>query len=242
MHKTAIIPARYGSTRLPVKPLRLIAGLSLINRVYDAVDQTNLFDRIIIATDHEDIVQHVKSFQGEVMLTSPNNPTGTDRVEECARLLNTDLVVNIQGDEPFITREPLELLIDSFQNSQVHIGSIMSIFTREDEITNPNCVKVIVDRNFDALYFSRAVIPYNRDANTSIVYYKHFGIYAFRPLMLKLFVSLPQGILEQIEKLEQLRFLENGYKIKMVLTNYNGIGIDTPNDLQIAELRLNNCP
>jgi len=234
MHKTAIIPSRLGSTRLPNKALIQIEGKSLIQRVYEAVARTHLFDRVTIATDHEDIYNHVKSFNAEVMMTSVSHQSGTDRVEECARNITTDLIVNIQGDEPFITKEPLELLINVFNDSDVQIASLMNVFDNNDDVLNPNNVKVITDINSYAIYFSRSVIPHNRDLSNDVIYYKHIGVYAFKPEALKLFVSLPVSNLEQIEKLEQLRLIENGYKIKMVLTDYKGIGIDTPEDLEKA--------
>jgi 3-deoxy-manno-octulosonate cytidylyltransferase (CMP-KDO synthetase) len=233
MHKTAIIPARLASTRLLNKALIQIEGKSLTQRVYEAVVGTQLFDRVIIATDHEDIYNHVKSFDAEVMMTSVSHQSGTDRVEECARSITTDLIVNIQGDEPFITKEPLELLINTFNDSDVQIASLMNVF-ENDDVNNPNNVKVITDINSYAIYFSRSVIPHNRDLSNDVIYYKHIGVYAFKPEVLKMFVSLPVSNLEQIEKLEQLRLIENGYKIKMVLTDYKGIGIDTPEDLEKA--------
>jgi len=234
LHKTAIIPSRLASTRLPQKALVEIEGKSLIQRVYEAVLNTNLFDKVIIATDHEDIYYHAKSFCAEVMMTSPNHQSGTDRVEESANQINTDMIVNVQGDEPFITKEPLERLIDAFRNPEVEIASLMHIFDDKMDVNNPNCVKVITDVNDYAIYFSRSAIPYNRDSIDDMVYYKHVGVYAFRPDALKQFVSLPISNLERIEKLEQLRLIENGYKIKMVLTEYKGIGIDTPEDLDKA--------
>ena len=235
MHVTAIIPARYGSTRLPVKPLKLIGGKSLIKRVFEATNQTNLFNDIIIATDHEEIMVHAKGFGANVKMTSLDHQTGTDRIEECARNLKTDLIINVQGDEPFICKEPLQKLIQAFNDPPVQVASIMSLFSNIDDIANPACVKVIFDNNYDAIYFSRSIIPFNRDHQINIPYYKHFGVYAYRPELLKIFVSLPAGKLEQIERLEQLRLLENGYKIRMVLTDYNGIGIDTPEDIILAE-------
>ena len=235
MHITAIIPARYASTRLPIKPLVNIAGKTLINRVYDAVINTNLFHKVIVATDHQEIFDHVKSFSGEVMMTSENHISGTDRIEECSQKINTDLIINVQGDEPFIQREPLEKLIKSFDDKNVNVASLMSIITDDKDIINPNIVKVVCDINTYAIYFSRSVIPFNRDSISDIVYYKHIGVYAFRPDLLKIYVSLPPGKLENIEKLEQLRLLENGYKIKMIETDYSGIGIDTIDDIKTAE-------
>jgi 3-deoxy-manno-octulosonate cytidylyltransferase (CMP-KDO synthetase) len=233
-HKTAIIPSRLASTRLPNKALIDIEGKSLIQRVYEAVFSTQLFDRVIIATDHDDIYKHAKSFDAEVLMTSVSHQSGTDRVEECARGIETDLIVNIQGDEPFITKEPLEKLVDAFNDSDVQIASLMNVFENTDDVNNPNNVKVITDMKGDAIYFSRSVIPFNRDLSTDVIYYRHIGVYAFRPEALKMFVSLPVSNLEQIERLEQLRLIENRYKIKMVMTEYQGIGIDTPEDLEKA--------
>jgi len=235
MHITAIIPARYASTRLPKKPLRLINGKSLIQTVYDAVVDTNLFNRIIIATDHHEIFTHVKSFNADVMMTSVEHNSGTDRIEECSRNINTDLIINVQGDEPFITKEPLEKLILATHDCSVfHAASLMTLFSKDDDVQNINFVKVVCDVNSDALYFSRSVIPCDRDKEGNVVFYRHIGVYAYKPEILKEFVRLPQGNLEKIEKLEQLRLLENGYKIRMVLTDYNGIGIDTEDDLSFV--------
>jgi 3-deoxy-manno-octulosonate cytidylyltransferase (CMP-KDO synthetase) len=200
------------------------------------VIKTGLFDRVIGATDHDEILGYVRSFQGEAMMTSPDHPTGTDRIEEVSRYIKTDLIVNVQGDEPFIAKKPLQDVIAAFDDPEVKIASIMAPFT--EDITNPANVKVIVDNKSDAIYFSRSVIPFNRDNAEGVVYYKHFGVYAFRPEMLRVFVSLKPGVLEQIERLEQLRLLENGYKIRMVLTEYEGIGIDTAEDIKKAEQML----
>ena len=238
MHIVAIIPSRYASERLPAKPLRLIAGKSLIQRVYDSVVHTELFDKVIIATDHLDIFRHAKKFNADVMMTSSGHLSGTDRVEECAKKIKTDLVINIQGDEPFITKKPLELLINAFIDTKVQVGSMMCEFEDKNEAFDPNIVKVVCDINSDALYFSRSVIPFYRNTSkdsATIPYYKHIGVYAYRPDILKKFVIMPQGKLEQIERLEQLRLLENGYKIRMVLTDYHGIGVDTAADIDRAE-------
>lgn len=238
MHITAVIPARFSSTRLPGKPLHLIAGKSLIQRVYEAVFATNLFNKVIIATDHSDIYSHAKSINAEVVMTSINHQSGTDRVEECVRNIETDLIINIQGDEPFITKEPLKSLISVFNNKNVNVASMMHILLKDSDIQNSNNVKVVVDSFSNALYFSRSAIPFFRNDDIQIIridYFKHIGIYAFRPEMLRKFVALPVSKLEKIEKLEQLRLLENGYKIKMVLTDYTGIGIDTPEDIEKAE-------
>ena len=240
MHKIAIIPARYSSTRLPAKPLRLIAGKTLIHRVYTSVITTELFDNVVIATDHLDIYNHAKEFTDEVIMTSPEHLSGTDRIEECAKSIKTDLVVNIQGDEPFISREPLKMLLEVFKDEKVNIASMMTDFENEDDIFNHNFVKVVCNNDSDAMYFSRSVIPCTQNFEPSVenwknIFFRHIGVYAYRPEMLKKFVSLPQSKLEKIEKLEQLRLLENGYKIRMVMTDYKGLGIDTLEDIIRAE-------
>ena len=230
MHITAIIPARYASTRLPGKPLIKISGKTLIQHVFEAVVNTNLFHRIIIATDNIDIYNHAIKINAETIMTSERHLSGTDRIEEAARNINTDLIINVQGDEPFITKEPLINLIEVFKDNNITTASLMT-FGNKNEINNPNIVKVVCDNNSNALYFSRSVIPFNRDSVDEAVFYRHIGVYAYRPEILKMFVKLPTGKLENLEKLEQLRLLENGYKIRMVLTDYKGIGIDTPEDL-----------
>jgi 3-deoxy-manno-octulosonate cytidylyltransferase (CMP-KDO synthetase) len=245
MQKLAIIPARCASTRLPAKPLYQIAGKSLIHRVYDAVRSTDLFDRVIVATDHVDIYNHVLSFGAEVCMTDVSHISGTDRVAECVDILADEIdtenlvIVNVQGDEPFITREPLSALIDVFSGCTVKCASLMHEMTDAKDIENSNFVKVIVDKNSDAIYFSRSVIPHDRD-KTGVRYYKHIGVYAYRYDMLKTFVNLPTSNLELVEKLEQLRLIENGYRIRMVLTEYQGIGIDTIDDVKNAEGKLAN--
>jgi 3-deoxy-manno-octulosonate cytidylyltransferase (CMP-KDO synthetase) len=240
----AIIPARFASVRLPAKPLRLIAGKSLIHRVYDAVQNTGLFDRVIVATDHVDIYQHVHTFHAEVVMTSIEHQSGTDRIAECVdkfKIEKNSVIVNVQGDEPFISYEPLKHLIETFNDTTVECASLMHTIEDSIVIHNPNNVKVVVDNFSNAIYFSRSVIPFNRDNGNDIdmqMYYQHIGVYAYRPELLLKFVRLPMGHLERIEKLEQLRLLENGHKIRMVLTDYTGIGIDTEDDLRVAELKI----
>jgi 3-deoxy-manno-octulosonate cytidylyltransferase (CMP-KDO synthetase) len=235
MITTAIIPARLASKRLPKKVLISIEGKSLIQRVYESAKNTQLFDRVIIATDHMDILSHAKSFNAEVVMTAIAHQSGTDRVEECARSIQSDLIVNIQGDEPFIAKEPLKKLIDEFENQHVQIASLMHIIDDEDTINNPDNVKVITDIYGYAVYFSRSAIPFVRNSEHKVIHYKHIGVYAYRQQALSKFVSLPISYLEKTESLEQLRLIENGIKIKMVLTDYKGIGIDTYDDLEAAK-------
>jgi len=236
MKVIAVIPARYDSVRFPGKPLAKLFGTPIIQHVYKKVKETKLFDDVIVATDDKRIFDKVTEFGGKVMLTSKKHQSGTDRVAEICVKIECDIVVNVQGDEPFISKKPLEELVKAFKNEEVEVASLMHKIT--SEIDNPNYVKVVCDVNNFALYFSRSVIPFNRESKSQIPnpeYFKHIGVYAFRKEALKKFVDLPQSNLEKIEKLEQLRLLENGYKIKMVETEYTGIGIDTPEDLRKAE-------
>ena len=222
----------------------MIAGKTLLQRVHDAVKDTNLFQRIVIATDHPEIFDHAKTLHCEVMMTSPDHISGSDRIAECARQIQTDIIINVQGDEPFIDKEPLQKLITAFDDKDIQVASLMHIITDKDDIKNPNAVKVVVDKQNFAIYFSRATIPYIQPstfmgASPSPTYYKHIGVYGYRPEMLQEFVSLPHGTLEKIEKLEQLRLLENNIKIKMIETQYTGIGIDTKEDIEKAEKKIN---
>lgn len=233
MKAIIIIPARFASTRFPGKPLVNLANKPIIQHVYEAVKELNL--PIIIATDNEMIKKRVESFGAKCILTAENHPSGTDRIAEVVKNMNYDLIINVQGDEPFIKIQPLKELIEAFNDKSINLASLMHEINDEAEITNPNNVKVVCGNDNQALYFSRSPIPYNRDNIEKVIYYKHVGVYAYTKEALLAFVKLEQGKLEKIEKLEQLRFLENGYKIKMVKTNYTGIGIDTPEDLIEAE-------
>jgi 3-deoxy-manno-octulosonate cytidylyltransferase (CMP-KDO synthetase) len=236
MNKIAVIPARYDSVRFPGKPLATLYGKPIIQHVYQKVINTELFDDVIVATDDQRIFDAIIQFDGKVMLTSKKHQSGTDRVAEICEKIKCDIVVNVQGDEPFISKKPLEELIFSFNDKKVEVASLMHKIN--SDLENPNYVKVVCDINNFALYFSRSVIPFIRDHKSrysAFDYYKHIGVYAFRKDTLLKFVALPQSRLEKIEKLEQLRMLQNGIRIKMVETEYTGIGIDTPEDLKKAE-------
>ncbi|MBI9032040.1 3-deoxy-manno-octulosonate cytidylyltransferase [bacterium] len=236
-HKTIIvIPARFASTRFPGKPLVNLANKPIIQHVYEAVKDLNL--PIIIATDNEMIAARVKEFGAECRLTSADHQSGTDRIAEVVQNLDYDLIINVQGDEPFIKIEPLKELIKAFNDPSVSVASLMHKLHSPSDINNPNNVKVVCGNQEQALYFSRSPIPFNRDKNSNVTYFKHIGVYAYTKQALLEFVKLPMGKLEEVEKLEQLRFLENGYKIKMVETDYRGIGIDTPEDLEKANLEI----
>lgn len=231
MKAVAIIPARYASTRFPAKALALIMGKPMIQVVYEAVLDCELFSRIIVATDSTEIMDCVSAFGGEAVMTSAHHQSGSDRIAEVARDLDADIIVNVQGDEPLIDRDSLSALLDVFRDPGVRIASLMTKITDAAQTHDPNCVKVVTDTRDDAIYFSRSLIPYDRDHAGETEYFRHIGVYAYRREALLLFVALPMGRLEGIEKLEQLRALENGISIRMVNTQYQGIGIDTPEDL-----------
>ncbi len=230
----AIIPSRYGSSRLHAKSLAKIGDKTLVHCVYEAVKNTALFDDVIIATDHQAIFEEVCSFGGHVEMTSINHQSGSDRIAEVAEKIDCDIVVNVQGDEPFIRKEPLSDLIHAFGDSSVQVASLMTKIDEINEVSNPNNVKVITDIFNNAIYFSRSVIPYQRNLIENQYYYKHIGVYAYKKETLLKFVKMPQSVLEKTESLEQLRLLENEIKIKMIETPYHSIGIDTQDDLEKA--------
>lgn len=238
MKALAVIPARYASTRFPGKPLALLNGKPLIQWVWEAVNGTGLFDAVIVATDSELIAEAVRKFGGRAELTSADHASGSDRVAEVARKHGADIVVNVQGDEPLITGAALSTLLDLFDDPEVRFASLMASLTDAAQLSDPNVVKVVVDRYSNALYFSRAAIPHNRDQEPFGQYWRHIGVYAYRKQALLQFVALPVGTLEQAEKLEQLRALENGIPIRMAATQYQGLGVDTPQDLERAEVLL----
>lgn len=238
-----IIPARYTSTRFPGKPLAMLGGKTVIQRVYEQVE--GVLDETYVATDDERIEAAVKDFGGKVVMTSVHHKSGTDRCYEayCKVGQEYDVVVNIQGDEPFIQRSQLEALKACFSDDTTRIATLVKPFTPEDgldALENVNSPKVVVDRQMHALYFSRSVIPFQRNRErkewlSGHVYYKHIGLYAYRASVLKEITSLPQSPLELAESLEQLRWLENGYVIKVGISEVETIGIDTPQDLERAE-------
>lgn len=233
----AVIPARYASTRFPAKLMQDLGGKTVILRTYEAAKNTNLFDDVFVVTDSNLIFDEIISNGGSAIMSIEAHESGSDRIAEAVANLDVDIVVNVQGDEPFINVEPLAKLIEVFKNDTnaiVDLASLMREIKEETEINNPNNVKVVVDQNGFALYFSRSVIPYPREKNASVRYFQHIGIYAFRKQALLDFYSLPIKSLEASEKLEQLRYLEYGKRIKMVETSHVGIGIDTIEDLEKA--------
>lgn len=242
MNIIGIIPARYASTRFPGKPLADLAGKPVIQRVYEQV--AGVFNEAVVATDDERIFDVVKSFGGNVVMTSTEHKSGTDRCYEAYRKLGKeyDIIVNIQGDEPFIHISQLESVKQCFNSPQTDIATLVKPFSAADGIAalfNPNSPKVVLNKQMQALYFSRSVIPYLRNVAQEEwlkhhTFYKHIGLYAYRASVLKEITSLPQSELEVAESLEQLRWLENGYRIKVGITDRETIGIDTPEDLEKA--------
>ena len=233
----AVIPARYASSRFPAKLMQDLGGKTVIRRTYEAAVNTNLFDDVFVVTDSDLIFDEIISNGGKAIKSIKEHESGSDRIAEAIENMEVDLVINVQGDEPFINKEPLEELITIFKNDsekKVELGSLMFQITDKEEIKNPNNVKVITDQQGFALYFSRSVIPFPRDENAGVRYMKHIGIYAFRKQALLDFYNLPMLSLEASEKLEQLRYLEYGKRIMMVETTHSSIGIDTEEDLEKA--------
>jgi len=237
-----IIPARYQSTRFPGKPLADMAGKTMIQRVYEQVSK--VLDEVWVATDDERILQTVESFGGKAVMTSPEHRSGTDRCNEAYHKIGKDfdVIINVQGDEPFIQPQQIEALMSCFDSKDVQLATLVKPFRKEDgfeALFNPNSPKVVLNKNSEAVYFSRSIIPYIRDAHHTEwfdkhTFYKHIGMYAYRADVLNEITQLHQSSLELAESLEQLRWIENGYKIKVGLTNMETIGIDTPEDMEKA--------
>ena len=228
-----VIPARYDSTRLPGKPLKDICGKPMICRVYERTQKCKLADEIIVATDDERIFQAVEKNSGRAMMTNKNHKTGTDRLAEVAeKFPDAKIIVNVQGDEPLIEPRLIDELIEQFTDENLHMATVATEIA-DDEMNNPNNVKVVIDKNNNALYFSRSLIPYPRNKNKSKVY-KHIGIYAYRRNFLLEYAKMESTELEQAESLEQLRALENGYKIRVIKSDYKFIGVDTEEDLKLV--------
>lgn len=234
----AVIPARYASTRFPAKLMKDLGGKTVILRTYEAAKNTQLFDDVFVVTDSDIIFKEIESNGGKVIMSIKEHESGSDRIAEAVENMDVDVVINVQGDEPFINKEALQSLVETFKtdvDAKIDLGSVMYEIFEKEEIQNPNNVKVVVDQNNFALYFSRSVIPYPREENVGVRYMKHIGIYAFRKSALMDFYTLPMQSLEASEKLEQLRYLEYGKRIKMIETNKGSIGIDTPEDLEKAK-------
>lgn len=237
MKKVALIPARYGATRFPGKLMADLGGKPVIVRTYEAVVNTGLFDEVAVVCDSDIIYNEVVRNGGKAIMSRQEHACGTDRIAEAAEQMDADIFVNVQGDEPFTQKAPLEKLLHLFDGPDggtIQVASLMQVLTDPKSIEDPNYVKVAVDKRFNALFFSRSVIPYPRDKEVKTTYYEHIGIYAFRKQTLLDFPKMPMTPLEAAEKVECLRFLENGIAMKMAVTEYMGVEIDTPEDLEKA--------
>jgi 3-deoxy-D-manno-octulosonate cytidylyltransferase len=236
--RIALIPARLGATRFPRKLLAVLGGKSVIRRTFEAVRDTGLFDAVLVVTDSDEIRAEVERAGGEARMSARTHESGTDRIAEVMEALEGDLVLNVQGDEPFTRREPLEKLLAAFEGpggAEVGVASLMQELHDPSLVRDPNYVKVAVDAAWNALFFSRSAIPYVRDPAAAPTFWEHIGVYAFRRDALLRFARLPAGPLERAEKVECLRFLEHGIRMRMVPTSYMGVEIDTPEDLLRAE-------
>lgn len=234
MKKVAMIPARYAATRFPAKLMQLLGDKTVIAHTYHATVRTALFDEVVVVTDSDVIREEMEREGARVIMSQGQHESGTDRIAEAAANLDVDVIVNVQGDTPFVAREPLYNLLEQFNDPTVQVASLMQPLTDEVSIADPNYVKVCVDKNWNALFFSRSVIPYHRNKSVSPTYYEHIGVYAFRKKALMDFTSWPLSPLEEAEKVECLRYLENGVPLRMVVTDYMGVEIDTPEDLEKA--------
>ncbi len=227
----AFIPARYAATRFPAKLMQALGDKTVIRHTYDNTVATGLFNEVYVVTDSEIIFNEITSHGGKAIMSKKEHESGSDRIAEAIENLTIDIVVNVQGDEPFVKKEPLEKLIAVFKDDKVQVASLMQALTHTELIADPNYVKVAVDKNMNALFFSRSVIPYARNTELPITYYEHIGVYAFKKQALLDFTNWPMSPLEAAEKIECLRYLENGVAMKMVVTSYMGVEIDTPEDL-----------
>ncbi|MDX1935552.1 MAG: 3-deoxy-manno-octulosonate cytidylyltransferase [Flavihumibacter sp.] len=233
----AMIPARYAATRFPAKLMQTLGNKTVIRHTYDNTVATGLFDEVWVVTDSDIIYQEIAGNGGKVVMSRKEHESGSDRIAEVIADMDIDVVVNVQGDEPFIRKEPLQALINLFKAADgeaVQVGSLMQPLHNTEQLNNPAVVKVAVNKNGYALYFSRSVIPYQRNTAVTVTYYKHIGVYGFRKQALLQFTQWPMGVLENIEKLEQLRYLENGIHLKMAVVNFEAVAIDTPEDLETA--------
>jgi len=238
MKKIAMIPARYAATRFPYKLIQDLGGKSVIQHTYDNTLKTGLFDDVWVVTDHEIIYNLLKTNGSNVMMSQSEHESGSDRIAEAVREMDVDVVLNVQGDEPFVDRKTLSDLLDTFNDDAVQVSSVMKSFADPNDVANPNYVKVAVDKNHFSLLFSRSVIPFHRDHSISPVYWEHVGIYAFRKEALLQFTNWEMTPLEKAEKIECLRYLENGVRLKMIETTHQSVKIDVPEDLEKARLFL----
>ena len=232
-----MIPARYAATRFPAKLMQVLGSKTVIRHTYDNTVATGLFDEVVVVTDSDVIFREITGHGGKAKMSIREHESGSDRIAEAVADMEVEIVVNVQGDEPFVQKEPLEKLLAVFQGEEgrtVQVGSLVQVLKEQKFIDDPNYVKVALDKFNNALFFSRSVIPYPRDAAAGAVYYEHIGVYAFRKDALLQFTAWPVSPLEAVEKIECLRYLENGVPMKMVVTSYMGVEIDTPADLERA--------
>jgi len=237
MTKKALIPARYAASRFPAKLMQKLGNKTVIRHTYENTIATGLFDEVIVVTDSDIIYNEIVNSGGNAVMSLKQHESGSDRIAEAVAKMDVDLVVNVQGDEPFVQKEPLQKLLQVFEGEAgktIQVASLMQVLKEDQFIKDPNYVKVAVDKNMNALLFSRSIIPYQRDQQITPVYYEHIGVYAFRKQALMNFTGWQMTPLEAAEKIECLRYLENGIAIKMVVTQYMGVEIDTPEDLQRA--------
>jgi 3-deoxy-manno-octulosonate cytidylyltransferase (CMP-KDO synthetase) len=240
MITVALIPARYDATRFPAKLMQLLGDKTVIRRTYDATKATGLFTQVIVITDSKIIYDEITLHGGKAMMSRKQHESGSDRIGEAAEEINADVIVNVQGDTPFVKKEPLEKLLLQFDDPSVQVASMMQVLTNQAEIDDPNFVKVAVDKKMNALFFSRSAIPYPRDKEVPVVYYEHIGVYGFRKKTLLDFTKWPVTPLEAAEKIECLRYLERGVPLRMIVVDYMGVEIDTPDDLIRAEKIISN--
>jgi 3-deoxy-manno-octulosonate cytidylyltransferase (CMP-KDO synthetase) len=234
MKISAFIPARYAATRFPAKLMQLLGDKTVIRHTYDNTVATGLFDEVVVVTDSEVIFKEITSNGGKAVMSKKTHESGSDRIAEAAADMEVDIIVNVQGDEPFVKKVPLQNLLNVFKGAdgeKVQVASLMQVLKDDRSIADPNYVKVAVDKNMNSLFFSRSVIPHPRNPEAAITYYEHIGVYAFRKQALLNFTNWPMTPLESAEKIECLRYLENGIALKMVVTDYMGVEIDTPEDL-----------
>lgn len=234
MKKVAMIPARYAATRFPGKLMQQLGDKTVIRHTYDATISTGLFDEVVVVTDSDIIYTEITAAGGKAVMSQHEHESGSDRIAEAAAEMDVDIIVNVQGDTPFVKKEPLEKLLKQFDDPAVQVASMMQVLTDRNDIMDPNFVKVAVDKNMNSLFFSRAVIPYPRDKEFPTTYYEHIGVYAFRKQALLNFTQWPITPLEAAEKVECLRYLENGIPLRMIVVDYMGVEIDTPEDLEKA--------
>lgn len=230
----AMIPARYAASRFPAKLMQVLGNKTVIRHTYDNTVATGLFDEVIVITDSAIIFDEINSNGGKAKMSQKEHESGSDRIAEAVADMDVDIVLNVQGDTPFVKKEPLEKLLHCFDDENVQVASMMQLLSNDEEINDPNYVKVAVDKNMNSLMFSRSVIPYPRDKKIPITYYEHIGVYAFRKQALISFTNWPMTPLEAAEKIECLRYLENGIPLRMIVVDYMGVEIDTPADLDKA--------